>query len=285
MRPWLPIGRRARSWRQRDLDTAHRAALDGLETVTGTGSGPGTVPTVTLAELGLRIEADRAQLGRAGRDPETEQGAVHSARTVAASTLSLLAEAAAAAHRPEVTGVHRALCDAEVGRAKGRSDPDMWCWVADAAVAQGRPPRTAYARFRGAEAVLSSGGERARAVNALTTAHATARELGAEPLVREIDGLARRSRIELTDESSPTTGPAPAEPRFAALGLTVREVEVLRLVAAGYTNREISEALYISPKTASHHVSSVLTKLRVTSRVEAAGVAHRLGLTPDSPRK
>ena len=62
------------------------------------------------------------------------------------------------------------------------------------------------------------------------------------------------------------------------LGLSAREREVLSLVAAGRTNREIAEALYISPKTASVHVSNILAKLGVSGRVEAAGVAHRLGL-------
>ena len=128
--------------------------------------------------------------------------------------------------------------------------------------------------------MLASRGDRARAVDALTAAHATAQRLGAEPFRREVEGLARRARIELTDE--PTTPPAPPEPGFASLGLTPRELEVLRLLAAGYTNPQIGEALYISRKTASHHVSSVLTKLGVTTRVEAAGVAHRLGLTPDT---
>jgi DNA-binding NarL/FixJ family response regulator len=56
-------------------------------------------------------------------------------------------------------------------------------------------------------------------------------------------------------------------------------MEVLRLLAAGYSNPQIGEALYISRKTASHHVSSILTKLDVSTRVEAAGVAHRVGLT------
>lgn len=57
---------------------------------------------------------------------------------------------------------------------------------------------------------------------------------------------------------------------------------MLRLLAAGYTNPQIGEALYISRKTASHHVSSILTKLGVRTRVEAAGDAHRVGLTHDT---
>jgi DNA-binding NarL/FixJ family response regulator len=156
----------------------------------------------------------------------------------------------------------------------------MWHRAADAGVADGDPYRTAYARFREAEAVLASGGDRARAVETLTVANATADGLGAEPLRREIEALARRARIEMSHE--PTTPPSPPEPRFASLGLTPRELEVLRLLAGGYTNPQIGEALYISRKTASHHVSSVLAKLGVTSRVEAAGIAHRVGLTPDT---
>lgn len=52
----------------------------------------------------------------------------------------------------------------------------------------------------------------------------------------------------------------------------------LALVAAGRSNRQIAQALFISPKTASVHVSGILAKLGVTSRLEAAAVAHRLGL-------
>jgi DNA-binding NarL/FixJ family response regulator len=62
------------------------------------------------------------------------------------------------------------------------------------------------------------------------------------------------------------------------LGLTPRELEVLRLVAEGRSNRQIAEALFISAKTASVHVSNILAKLGVASRVEAAAVAHRLEL-------
>ncbi|MBL7550334.1 response regulator transcription factor [Frankia sp. AgB1.9] len=62
------------------------------------------------------------------------------------------------------------------------------------------------------------------------------------------------------------------------LGLTARELEVLRLVAAGSSNPQIASALFISRKTASTHVSNILGKLGVATRGEAAAVAHRLHL-------
>ncbi|WSJ64233.1 LuxR C-terminal-related transcriptional regulator [Streptomyces sp. NBC_01310] len=70
--------------------------------------------------------------------------------------------------------------------------------------------------------------------------------------------------------------------------MTSRERDVLRLVAAGSTNRKIAEELFISPKTASVHVSNILAKLGVAGRGEAAALAHRLRLfgppVPVSPR-
>jgi DNA-binding NarL/FixJ family response regulator len=60
--------------------------------------------------------------------------------------------------------------------------------------------------------------------------------------------------------------------------LTAREAEVLSLVAAGRTNRQIGSELYVSEKTASVHVSNILRKLGVSSRVEAAAVAQRVGV-------
>jgi DNA-binding NarL/FixJ family response regulator len=68
--------------------------------------------------------------------------------------------------------------------------------------------------------------------------------------------------------------PTPAQ----QLGLTPREVEVLALAAAGRSNRQIAQALFISPKTVGVHVSNLLAKLGVAGRVEAATIAHRLGL-------
>jgi DNA-binding NarL/FixJ family response regulator len=87
--------------------------------------------------------------------------------------------------------------------------------------------------------------------------------------------LARRARIDLTavPEAEAPVSAAPGD----QFGLTPRELEVLRLVAEGRSNRQIAEALFISAKTASVHVSNILAKLGVASRVEAAAVAHRGG--------
>jgi DNA-binding NarL/FixJ family response regulator len=79
---------------------------------------------------------------------------------------------------------------------------------------------------------------------------------------------------------------APAEPPTRTgerLGLTERELDVLRLVAEGRSNRQIGEHLFISAKTASVHVSNILAKLGVTSRGEAGATAHRLHLLDEQP--
>jgi hypothetical protein len=75
----------------------------------------------------------------------------------------------------------------------------MWQRAAAAGTAEGNPQRTAYARHREAEAILATSGDPSRAIDALTAAYATANKLGARPLRREIEALARRARIELSD--------------------------------------------------------------------------------------
>ena len=65
----------------------------------------------------------------------------------------------------------------------------------------------------------------------------------------------------------------------AELGLTQRELEVLEHLALGRTNREIAALLFISPKTASVHVSNIMRKLGVSNRIAAASAAHKAGIT------
>jgi DNA-binding CsgD family transcriptional regulator len=132
----------------------------------------------------------------------------------------------------------------------------------------------AYARFRLAEARCVEG-RREEAAEPLRAAVRGAESLGARPLLDDALALSRRARVPL-DESVRAEDPAPGQ--GVPFGLTDREREVLALVADGRSNGQIAAALFISPKTASVHVSNILAKLGVGGRVEAAGVAHRLGL-------
>ena len=81
----------------------------------------------------------------------------------------------------------------------------------------------------------------------------------------------------------PSTIRRPKSPRQPALdtsfGLTDRELEVLRLLAHGLSNRRIGDTLFITESTAGVHVSNILGKLGVASRVEAAALAVRVGLS------
>ena len=119
---------------------------------------------------------------------------------------------------------------------------------------------------------------RQQAETALQAAHQTTVALGALPLRREIELLAHRGRLHLQEPVDTTAWPEAPPIPTAPLGLTRRKVEVLALVAEGRTKRQIGQALFITPKTVSVHVSNILAKLGVASRVEAAAIAHRLGL-------
>jgi DNA-binding NarL/FixJ family response regulator len=94
--------------------------------------------------------------------------------------------------------------------------------------------------------------------------------LGAHPLAREARELLAHAGLAGRE---PT-----AVDRPAGTGLTDRELAVLELLAEGRTNRQIGEALFMSPKTASVHVSRILQKLGVENRTEAAAAGRRAGL-------
>ncbi len=164
-----------------------------------------------------------------------------------------------------------ALARASLTRLTG-PDPEAWAAAADLAEGAHDAWLAATARLREAEATVSTG-DLARAAAALQEAQARAAALGSPPLLDAIAAVARRSRLSVEAPPAVVLAKGTAD----GLGLTAREAEVLARLAAGDTNRQIGEALYISEKTASVHVSNILRKLGVTSRVDAAAIAQRLG--------
>jgi DNA-binding CsgD family transcriptional regulator len=174
-----------------------------------------------------------------------------------------------------VEEAHRLTFAAEAARAgaAGADPRPAWDAAAQAWDRLGHPYALACALLRAAEAAMDRG-DRDGAAERLARAAPLADRLGAGPLRERIGSLARRARLGLS------FGPA-GEQAPGILGLTAREVEVLRLVAAGYGNRDIAAELFISVKTASVHVSNILAKLHAASRTEAAAIAHRAGLAAE----
>jgi DNA-binding CsgD family transcriptional regulator len=143
------------------------------------------------------------------------------------------------------------------------------CHFQDAAALAGRMqarPMVAMSHEGQARALLAMDrpGDRSQATTLLQEALTIAGELG-------IHGLGERA-------SAPRAAAAPPRPTWPA-GLTGREVEVLRLIAAGHSNRAIAQALFISPNTVLHHVSNIFTKTGAANRAQAAAYATRHGLT------
>jgi DNA-binding NarL/FixJ family response regulator len=220
------------------------------------------------AAVALSARADRAVLARAAGDDE-----LATAELAAAEELRTIARQGAAFPRrpkfilgPEGRG-WLARAEAEYRRASGDNDPQAWQAVLDE-FGPAYVYETARTQWRLAEA-LAGAGRRDEAADQWRQAAHTADKLKARPLRAALDGLARRARI----------GPAEQHGDGAVLAaLTAREREVLRLIAAGRSNREIASVLFIAPKTASVHVSNILGKLGAASRTEAAAIAHREGL-------
>ena len=130
------------------------------------------------------------------------------------------------------------------------------------------PYPLAYALMRAAMACLAL--DRDASATQLQQAAEIATELAAKSLLAQINSFAKRSRVGGVEHEQ-TLVQKPFD-------LTRRELEVLRLVSAGHNNRQIADALFISVKTASVHVSNILSKLGVASRGVAAATAHKLHL-------
>jgi DNA-binding CsgD family transcriptional regulator len=228
------------------------------------------VTAIALAARGDRAAQLRATGHAAAADAEADAGA---------ALLRGAKEGASYPARPRaVLGPEGrgwlARCEAEYARLTGTNSPAGWERVL-AEFGPGYVYETARAQWRLAEALVEAG-RRDEAAAVWRAARDTASRLRAAPLGQALDDLARRARLDPGNGNRGGHGPgaAAASPLAA---LTDREREVLTLLARGLSNREIGTELFITPKTASVHVSNILGKLGAASRTEAAAIAYREG--------
>ncbi|MFC7547956.1 AAA family ATPase [Plantactinospora sp. GCM10030261] len=231
------------------------ALAAGLPRIRDRSAAPHAWPFLVTGARGLALAALRARtLG------EPDAGAGLGA--------DLSQAAAALPTDTPLWRAHSAQVAAELGGTTARWPDVVTCWEA-----VGRPYEAAWAGLRAAETAIAAG-DRTAAGRWLAAAVDRAERLDAVVLDRQLRLLARAGRIPLPGGAAAPGVPAGRD----RLGLTDREWEVLRLVAAGRSNRQIGEQLYISGKTVSVHVSNILAKLGVASRGEATATVHRLGL-------
>jgi DNA-binding CsgD family transcriptional regulator/tetratricopeptide (TPR) repeat protein len=250
-----------------ELDAAHAILGRAL-----TGLTPGEDPRYRwpLMSLAMRVEAERAIRAR---DEGLEIPAGVESRAG-----ELLRDAETVATTTSSDRGHLALIQAEHARLRGVDETPAWEAAVITTRGMHQPFFVAYALLRQAEALVSAGESAAAAVSA-GEAQTLAARLGAAPLLAEVEALIRRARLRpegttTSQEADVATGTDVTDP----FGLTPREREVLRLVADGCSNNQIAQQLFISRATASVHVSNILSKLGVTTRVQAAALAHRRGL-------
>ncbi len=225
----------------------------------------------SLMIIGLWAELEEAESAQAARDPERLEAARDRARELGRLMSIHAVRVAEIAARPAPTIIaDSALAEALVASVVGEPDVELWDRAVAAHRAVTRPFPLARALAAAAVAYLAQR-RKNEAAAALAEAHEIAARLGADPLRTRIEALARRGRVSLA-------GVASADATADRFGLTPREREVLALLAAGRSNRQIGDELYMAESTAGVHVGNILAKLGVTRRAEAAVIAHRIGL-------
>jgi len=271
---------------------------------------------VVAAATALEACASNADAGRLKRDWST----VAAATTLANEVLPAAEKALTDVPLPLSIGARReaelymATARAHHERVRGRTKPETYAALAEQWAEIPVPYQVAKARWWQAQAALPTRARRAEARSALLEAWRISGQLPAAPLRRALRDLAQRGRITLPADDlvavpvkperhlvavGPGRGAVGAgesagdalrdrfidtqPPAVAKFGLSPREYGVLLVLAEGRTNREIADRLFISERTVAVHVRRILSKLGVSGRVEAAGVAIRLGLLPDEP--
>ena len=275
--------------RSGDVEAAREAAEKAIDQLEFCSDDAARMALISAAATA--VEAEAADRARDLGDTTGLEAAQLRAELGAART-----EAAAEVAERSLERAYKLTAEAHLARA--RDDADVAERAAAAADAWERIPRpyqAAMCRMREAEA-RAAHGEREAAGAAAAKSLTAAEELGSEWLASEVAGLIARARLPTGTavdgggaangargaggqrggaRSNGAAGPGADEDPF---GLTPRERQVLAALAEGATNREIAASLFMAEKTASVHVSRILSKLGVRSRTEAAAVAHRLNL-------
>jgi DNA-binding CsgD family transcriptional regulator/tetratricopeptide (TPR) repeat protein len=224
-------------------------------------------PVVTLA---ARLEGDRGVTDREKAPRPSYSDVSADARSASVDFVDDLVDKLP--RQGPFLDARHAQAKADLARARGEDSPQLWRDVAD------RWRRIEHRHFLGWALLrlatsLVEAGARGDAVDPLSEAGGIADQLGAVPLRDAVIELGARSRL--------ATGLERAEPSLVSerlARLTPREVEVLRHLGVGMSNDELAATLFISPRTASVHVSRIMAKLEVNTRAKAAAIAYEEGL-------
>jgi DNA-binding CsgD family transcriptional regulator/tetratricopeptide (TPR) repeat protein len=255
--------------RRGDHEAARSIAGDTLDAVL-----PGApIFAAEVVATAVMVEADRQRVLNAGGAPPGDS------REMAADWVARLDQGLARMVQvPRWTAAFGRRARLELARLDRNDTAEEWATLADDWRSIGIPYEAAYASLRAAEAAMfGARPDRRRAAALLQAGYEIAGQLEATRLQDDIASLARHARVDVIAERSGPEPPAADRPR-PDIVLTGREHDVLRLLVEGRSNGEIGKELFITTKTASTHVSAILRKLSASNRVEAATLAHRLGL-------
>jgi DNA-binding CsgD family transcriptional regulator/tetratricopeptide (TPR) repeat protein len=200
-------------------------------------------------------------------------GRLSDARACAEALSSI---AARTGHSDALAALAHAL--GETALADGHADAaaEQLCRAAELHATLEIPYERAHILLR-AGVALAAAGQREAALDRLAEAHRTARRLGAAPLAADV-----AAEVARLGESVERRLGRRAAADLEHAGLSARELEVMRRVASGATNREIAVELVLSTRTVDMHVRNILAKLRCRSRTEAVAKAGDLGLLTPS---
>jgi DNA-binding NarL/FixJ family response regulator/tetratricopeptide (TPR) repeat protein len=291
---YVATGRAELALAEGNIDAARAAVDEGIGAVRHSGDDE---VLAHLALLGLRVERAAAARAAGRESPGVLRRREQRRAELEAGLATVLAVPPAGADRPDLDAVERAW-RAEVDED---AEPAVWQQVEADWDALGWARWAAYAAIRRVEATARavratragrSGEPGATAAGdagsiektlsaALAAAETRIAALGSAVLRAELAALAQRIGHTIDEPAETRVAPAGvgtgSPPDEGLARLTKRELEVLDLVAGGATNRQIAERLFISEKTASVHVSRILTKLGAVDRREASALARRSG--------